>query len=88
MISSSDVVLPDHVGCPQRRTSQKRDRILFSGPGKHGYATGGRANPRLEQAGGVLTLQFLAQFDQLLLECHEPITDGIRQVDVIHSGIR
>src|ERR1043165_1548590 len=44
-------------------------------------------NPRLEQAGRVLALQFLAQFDQLLLECHEPITDGIRQVDVVHRGI-
>ena len=41
----------------------------------------------LEQVGGVLIFQLLAQFDQLLLECQEPVTDGVWQVAVIHGGI-
>ena len=41
----------------------------------------------LEQAGGVLILEFLAQFDQLLLERQEPVTDGVWQVAVVHGGI-
>ena len=31
----------------------------------------------LEQAGGILILQLLAQLDQLLLERQEPVTDGV-----------
>jgi len=45
------------------------------------------AELKLEQAGGVLILQFLAQFDQLLLECQEPVTDGVWQIAVVHGGI-
>ena len=41
----------------------------------------------LKQAGGVLVFQFFAQFDQFLLECQEPVTDGVRQVAVVHGGI-
>ena len=41
----------------------------------------------LEQAGRVLIFQLLAQFDQLLLECQEPVTDGVRQVAVVHGGV-
>jgi hypothetical protein len=37
--------------------------------------------------GGVLILEFLAQLKQLLIECQEPVTDGVRQVAVIHGGI-
>ena len=41
----------------------------------------------LEQAGGVLIFKLLAEFDQLLLECQEPVTDGVRQVAVVHGGV-
>lgn len=41
----------------------------------------------LEKAGGILIFQLLAQFDQLLLECQEPVTDGVRQVAVVHGGV-
>ncbi len=41
----------------------------------------------LEQAGGILILQLLAQLDQLLLERQEPVTDGVWQVAVVHGGI-
>ena len=41
----------------------------------------------LEQAGGVLILQFLAKVDQFLLEGQKPVTDRVRQVAVVHGGI-
>ena len=48
---------------------------------------GDRSRLGLEQVGGVLIFQLLAQFDQLLFECQEPVTDGVRQVAVIHGRI-
>jgi len=40
----------------------------------------------LEPTGGLI-LQLLAEIDQLLLKCQEPVTDGIWQVAVVHGGI-
>lgn len=48
---------------------------------------GDRSRLGLEQVGGVLIFQLLAQFDQLLFECQEPVTDGVRQVAVVHGRI-
>lgn len=48
---------------------------------------GDRSKLGLEQVGGVLIFQLLAQFDQLLFECQEPVTDGVRQVAVVHGRI-
>jgi len=48
---------------------------------------GDRSRLGLEQAGGGLVFQFLAQFNQLLLERQEPVIDGVWQVAVVHGGI-
>ena len=63
-----------------------QEKCLSLGTGE-GMAIAMAAKSRLEQAGGVLILQFLAEFDQFLLKGQKPVTDRVRQVAVVHCGI-